>query len=431
MKDFNLKKINVGILVGGLGKRLRPLTFNTPKPLLKINKKPFLHFLLSKLSSLGIKKVKLLTGYKSEKIRNYCKNGERWGLDISYSKENKMLGTAGALLNAFDKPSQEPILVMNGDSYFDIDIKNFLHFHKNNKAPVSVYSIYGELTSRGAIYFNKKSQIIKFAEKTEEGYGFFNAGAYLFNQKFINILKEIKNRYKFQNNFSLEKDVFPILLKSKKLYAFPTYGSFIDIGTHKSFEDAKYFFRAKENGRGAIFFDRDGVINKYRKDYVKSLNEFIFEDDIFEALKLFSKTNLLLFIVTNQSIINRKLITPSKIKKIHRFMLNSFAKENIKIKEIFICPHKPEEACDCRKPKIGLLLKAQRRFNIDLTRSFIIGDSTADILMGNIVGAKTILLKRGLKGLDGIYHSKPDFVAKNLFEAYKYIKNTNKINAKN
>ena len=149
-----------------------------------------------------------------------------------------------------------------------------------------------------------------------------------------------------------------------------------------------------------LFLDRDGVINKNRDDYVKSWNEFQFLDGVKEALKIFSKFGYKIIIITNQSAINRNIISKEDLKNIHEKMIFELNKEGIKIEAIYYCPHTPDENCECRKPKTGLLEKASKKFNFLPQNCVLIGDSDTDIKAGNDFGIKTYLLKKENNLLD-------------------------------
>ncbi|MEM2908866.1 MAG: HAD-IIIA family hydrolase [Candidatus Bilamarchaeaceae archaeon] len=425
-----IKKPIVAILAGGLGTRLRPLTLKLPKPLLRIDKKPFLSYLLSQISSLGVEEVVLLVGYKAEMIKKYCGNGRKWGLKITYSEEKEPLGTGGALLNAFQSPDK-PVLLLNGDTYFNLDLDKFIKFHKEKSSLVSIYAMCGELTGRGALILEKGGRVKYFLEKQKTGFGFFNAGAYLFDPEAIRYLHSLVAKGEIPKVFSIEKSAFPIFAAKKKLFAYAGCGFFLDIGTHQSLQQAKEFFKSRKKGRAAIFLDRDGVINKHMADYVKTPDEFVFEENALAGLKVLSKLDLPIFIVTNQSVVGRGIATAATLSKIHEKMLSAFRKNRIRINGIFVCPHKPEDNCLCRKPKPGMLLKIQRKFGIDLSRSYLVGDSSADILMGNSVGCTTIVLKKGLKGQDKKYQAIPSFVAADLLQAARLIKKLLKKRLKN
>ena len=143
----------------------------------------------------------------------------------------------------------------------------------------------------------------------------------------------------------------------------------------------------------AVFLDRDGVINKERKNYVKNLEEFEIFNGVSKAIKILKEKNFLVIIITNQSAINRNLLTKDKLDEIHNHLQEILKKDNTSFDAIYYCPHKPEENCDCRKPKPGLLLRAAKDHKIDLKNSFFIGDSITDIEAANAAGCKGILLE--------------------------------------
>jgi len=140
----------------------------------------------------------------------------------------------------------------------------------------------------------------------------------------------------------------------------------------------------------AIFLDRDGVINYNRNDYVKSWEEFKFIPGAKKAIKKINQTDKLLIIITNQSPIGRGILTHEKLDELHDLMLSELSEAGCHIDAIYYCPHHPNDKCDCRKPKPGLILSAAKDFNIDLEASWMIGDSESDLEAGKAVGCKTI-----------------------------------------
>jgi histidinol-phosphate phosphatase family protein len=139
----------------------------------------------------------------------------------------------------------------------------------------------------------------------------------------------------------------------------------------------------------ALFLDRDGVINENREDYVKTWDEFKFLPGAKEAIRLINNSDWMLIIITNQSPIGRGIFPPERLDKIHQNMLSELSKAGCYIDAIYFCPHKPDDYCDCRKPKPGLILRAASDFNIDLENSWMIGDSDSDIEAGREAGCKT------------------------------------------
>ena len=142
------------------------------------------------------------------------------------------------------------------------------------------------------------------------------------------------------------------------------------------------------NSRKAIFLDRDGVINKERKDYVKNIDELEIFSDIVNPLKLLKQNKFLLIVITNQSPINRGLTTPSNIIEIHNEIQHFLNDYSLSIDDFYFCPHRPDENCYCRKPNPGLILKATEEHSIDLSQSWMIGDNQSDVEAASLSGCK-------------------------------------------
>ena len=144
-----------------------------------------------------------------------------------------------------------------------------------------------------------------------------------------------------------------------------------------------------------IFLDRDGVINK-EVGYLHKIEDFIFIDGVFEACQSFKKLGYQIIIISNQSGIARGYFTLFDYEKLTKWMLNKFSKKNISILDVIFCPHGPKSTCNCRKPKPGMIAVAQNKYNIDLEKSWMIGDKETDIEAANLAGINnTILLRSG------------------------------------
>jgi D-glycero-D-manno-heptose 1,7-bisphosphate phosphatase len=144
-----------------------------------------------------------------------------------------------------------------------------------------------------------------------------------------------------------------------------------------------------------IFLDRDGVINK-EKNYLFKVDEFEFIDGIFEACKYLISLKYEIIIVTNQSGISRGYFKEEDYEIISEWMLSKFSQKGIDILDIFHCPHMPQENCACRKPKPGLLIEAKKKYDINMSESWMIGDSERDIVAANSAGIKnTVLVRSG------------------------------------
>lgn len=178
--------------------------------------------------------------------------------------------------------------------------------------------------------------------------------------------------------------------------------------------------------RKTVFLDRDGVINIDSPDYIKSWAEFEFLPGSLEAIKLLTLNGFDVIVITNQSVINRKMVTIEDLDYIHNMIKNSVKSRGGEIKDIFFCPHTPEDGCDCRKPNPGLINKAQRVHRIDVANTAMVGDSSKDIECARNAGCRhAVLVKTG----NGIIAEKelaekniyPDHVARDLLAAANWI----------
>lgn len=147
--------------------------------------------------------------------------------------------------------------------------------------------------------------------------------------------------------------------------------------------------------RPAIFLDRDGVINVNRDDYVKSLAEFQFLPDSLDAFRRLATLNLPVIVVTNQSIIGRGVVTTEIVDDINHHMQRMVIDSGGRLDDIMVCPHRPDEGCDCRKPRPGLLFKAAAKWSLDLPHSFLVGDAESDIQAAHAVGCQPIFVTSG------------------------------------
>ena len=145
-----------------------------------------------------------------------------------------------------------------------------------------------------------------------------------------------------------------------------------------------------------VFLDRDGVINRNRKnDYVKSWDEFEFIPNSLRAIQHLTDAGHRLIVVTNQSCINKGIVAPRTLDGIHQRMMSEIERSGGRIHAIYYCPHRADEGCSCRKPKPGLLIQAAREHGIDLPRSYLVGDSIRDIAAGQEVGCQSFFVLTG------------------------------------
>lgn len=230
---FNPSEISVAILAGGLGTRLEPILRGRQKVVAKVRGYPFLEYILNQLNKAGFKKIVLCTGFLSDQVKKTF--GKRYkNLHLYYSEEQTPLGTAGSLRKALQLLNSENVLIMNGDSFCEVDFKKLWRFHLNKRAKASlVITSVSDTSHFGAVELGSDDRIIRFQEKKINDKGFINAGIYLINKALIEGIPKDKK-------ISLEKEVFPNWV-SKDFFGYKG-KNFIDIGTPESYAQAELFF---------------------------------------------------------------------------------------------------------------------------------------------------------------------------------------------
>lgn len=230
----DLRSITAAILVGGQGTRLRAVLPGRQKVIAEVNGKPFLCYLLDSLARAGVSEVVLCVGYKARQVQ--AEIGNSYGdISLVYSFENEPLGTGGALRLALERIHSEEFLVLNGDSYCDVDLSRFWKWHQEKKAECSLVLTKVQNVARyGSVIIDYEQRVLCFEEKNNVAReGLINAGVYLINRRLLQKLPE--------GNVSLEKTGFPTWLKHG-VYGYVWQGKFIDIGTPDSYAEASKFF---------------------------------------------------------------------------------------------------------------------------------------------------------------------------------------------
>jgi NDP-sugar pyrophosphorylase family protein len=224
--------MDVVVLAGGLGKRLKPKTGDTPKVLAAVRGTPFLDILFQNLSSEGFKRVILCTGYKAQEIEDRYRTS-KFNLDIQFSREEAPLGTGGAFKLAKSKVQSPVFLGLNGDCFCSVSFRDFVCFHQKQKALASlVLTKLDDKGDFGSVALNDKKQIISFQEKVHLASSpLVSVGIYCFQKEIFDLMPP-------RNAFSIEHDFFPKLI-NKGFYGFVTEHKFLDIGTPDRYEQAQ------------------------------------------------------------------------------------------------------------------------------------------------------------------------------------------------
>lgn len=229
------------VLAGGFGTRLRKVVSDVPKPMAPMDDRgtPFLAIVLEQLAKQGVEKVILSVGYMSEVIQNYF--GDSYaGMDVVYSHESEPLGTGGAVKKALSLCSRDIVFILNGDTYFDVDLTDLEYKHRESGADFTLaakemlhFDRYGELD------LAVDDRVIAFREKKYCDYGYINGGIYCIKKT---ILSNVK-----QEVFSLERDFLEKKIKSLRIVAYKADGCFVDIGVPEDYYRAKMILKASNS----------------------------------------------------------------------------------------------------------------------------------------------------------------------------------------
>ena len=223
------RKNKVILMAGGLGSRLRPLTDNTPKPLLKVGNKPILQTIIENFASHGFENIIISLNYKSQMIRDYFKDGSDSGVNIEYLEENKRLGTAGALSLLKDSPN-EAFFVMNGDLLTNVNFSDLLDFHNFSGSTATMCVREYQYQIPYGVIQTDSENIISIEEKPINKF-FVNAGIYLLNP---DVLNQVPKDEFYDMPTLFEK----LIEQQKKVLSFPIHEYWLDIGQHHDFTKA-------------------------------------------------------------------------------------------------------------------------------------------------------------------------------------------------
>lgn len=430
-----MKNIDVAVIMaGGKGSRLRSITNDEiPKPMVPVNGKPLLEYQVDKLKAYGIKKIVMIVGHLGEKIEDHFKDGKDFGVDIDYIFEKEPLGTAGAFYYLKDKIDTKDFLLIFGDVFFDLDFDRMEAFHFKNSALTTLLAHpNGHPYDSDLIQMDDNGKVVGFDSKHNvRDYWYdnmVNAGMYVINRELMDLVKEpIKTDF--------EKDILANQVKlGANIYAYHSPEYVKDVGTvdriNATVEELKSgLIQSKnlKNKQRAIFLDRDGTMN-VSKGFISKADDLELIPGTIEAIKDINKSGALAIVITNQPVIARGECSFEELHNIHNKLKTLLGEKGAFVDDIFYCPHHPDKGfegevpelkfdCECRKPKTGMIEEAVEKYNIDLSKSYMVGDSTMDLEMARNAGIKSVLVNTGFAGNDGKYDRSCDIEAENLLDA--------------
>jgi D,D-heptose 1,7-bisphosphate phosphatase len=369
MKNIIFNKIDLVILAGGRGTRIKNFLGKYPKPLIKFNSKHFIQYILNKASKYNFKRIIILCGYRHKFFFNKYHNRIINFNKIICLKEKKLLGTAGALKN-LKNLNVKNFVLMNGDTILDIDLKLLIsNLEKDKIGSIALVKNINQKSKKLNNLILKKNII-----HTRASSSMMNGGVYYFKKKIFHYIK---------SNSSLENDLLPKLIKSKKINGKYFNNFFIDIGSKyylkKGETELKKYFK-----RPAVFLDRDGVIN-YDYGYVHKEQNFKFKKGVLKGLKYLIRKNYYIFIITNQAGIGHGIYSENEFIKFHKKIKAKLQKLNIYFDDVQYSPFHPEAKIKkykknslMRKPGNQMIENVKSNWDLQLKKTFMIGDKLSD-----------------------------------------------------
>ena len=419
--------MKVVIMAGGKGTRISSVASDIPKPMIKVEGIPVLEREIECLKNQGFDDIILTVSHLGNIIMDYFGDGsgnspvtgEPFGVHIDYYFEEEPLGNAGALFKIKDKLTSD-FLLLNADAMFDVDFNRFVAFHRKHGGLVTLFTHPNSHPyDSGLIIANKNGSVEKWLAKEDERPQYYrnrvNAGLHVINPEVLELVginadsvgkvdvdgKPVK--------VDLDRQLLKPLAGTGKMFCYDSPEYVKDMGTPERYysvckdcKEGRISAKNLKNKQKAIFLDRDGTINKY-VGFLRNINDFELIDGVAEAIRKINESGYLAVVVTNQPVVARGEVSFEELEEIHSKMETLLGKEGAYLDAIYYCPHHPHKGyegerpelkidCDCRKPKPGMLLKAAADFNIDLSRSWMVGDGENDVKAGLNAGCKTALI---------------------------------------
>ncbi len=394
--------MRAAILAGGKGTRIATLYPDLPKPMIPVNGEPVLAHQVNQLASQGIRDITLIVGYKADIIQEYFGDGKRFGAAIHYIVEQSPLGTGGAL----SLLPKEDTLILLGDVFCEVDFQRFIDYHKRCQAGITLFvHPNSHPFDSDIVVTDNNGKVLAWKSKKDSLRGelrnLVNAGLYIFQASELPSEEPTK--------CDLEQEFIVPRIATDKVYAYRSTEWAKDMGTPERLKQAEMdiqsgtaFARSLQRKQKAIFLDRDGTIIA-QDGYITRPDQVKLLDGAAKAIRKINQSEYLAICVTNQPVIARGDVSFQELEAIHARLDCLLGEQGAYLDDLFFCPHHPDRGfagerveykidCDCRKPKPGMLIKAAEKYNIDLSQSWMIGDSDRDRLAGEAAGCKTIMI---------------------------------------
>ncbi len=367
--------MEVAILAGGLGTRLRSVVSEVPKCMAPVAGKPFLWYLLEQLRRYDVERVILSVGYLREVIQDWvAEHAAEYPFEFRFAVEEQPLGTGGGIKLASSMAEGPELVVLNGDTFFDVDLDLLLAARRGSRLPVALaLKPMRDFDRYGTVLPGADGVIRAFREKQHCSEGLINGGVYA-----IDLRSGVFDGVPVK--FSFEKEVLEPQCGRGRLYGLVQDGYFIDIGIPEDYARACSAPWLLTSGYDTLLLDRDGVINVLRPgDYVKTVDEFEWMPGVKDALREAAGKFRRIFIVTNQRGVGRGVMTRDALDGIHSWMTAEIEATGGRIDGIYVCTAVSDED-PCRKPNRGMFDRLlQDHPEVNPSRTLMVGDSESDL----------------------------------------------------
>jgi histidinol-phosphate phosphatase family protein len=380
------------ILAGGRGTRLRPITDTIPKPMVEFHGKPFLGYVVEMLRDQGFSSVLMLLGYLPDVIVDHFGDGADHGLHVDYDVTDPDDLTAYRLQHAADR-LDETFLLVYCDNYWPMRFDDMWRRFKASGAPAQI-TVYANEDgySRDSVIVGDDGFVRVFDRtRTTPGLkGIEISYAILDKATVLPLLGDGQQL--------VEQAIYPKLADRRELHAYWSEHRYYSVGGHERLPLTEAFLAR----RPAVILDRDGVLNERppKADYVRRPEDVRWLPGAREALRLFADAGWRVIVVSNQAGVGRGIMTTGEVDVVNEHMRREAAEAGGRIDAVYYCPHGWDEGCACRKPRPGLLFRAQRDFHLDLTRTTFVGDDERDREAALAAGCHPALLSDDVTLLD-------------------------------
>lgn len=393
--------MEVIILAGGLGTRLRSVVRGLPKCMAPVDGKPFLWYLLELLKLYGVRHVILSLGYKHEAVTAWVEDHKgEYPFRFSYAIEQEPLGTGGGIALASSMAQEGEVLVLNGDTFFDADLDELLELRRSSGRPIAMALKKMRSFDRyGTVELSSDGSVTAFREKQYCPEGLINGGVYAIDLE-AGLFDGLGGK------FSFEKDVLEPSCGMGKICGVEQSGSFLDIGIPADYALAGERPQLLHHPRSlqeivqaagefdTLLLDRDGVINRlHPDDYIKNPDEFEWLPGVKEALREAALKFRGIYIVSNQRGVGRGVMSRADLDSLHGWMTGQITAAGGRIDGIYVCTATAEDD-PFRKPGTGMFeLLVREHPEVNPSTTLMVGDSPSDRLFARRCGIAFIMLR--------------------------------------